>query len=382
VKIAFVYDRVYPYNIGGGEKRVWELAKTLAASGHETTILTCQMWEGASTLFRQGVSLVGVSRKSTTTSESVKRSVGDIIRFSQGLGEHLLKNSYDIVECANFPYLSCLVARFAQIFNRFILVVCWFEVRGWSGWWKHRGVLGLLAATTEKLTSLVVDNHSAISELTRRRMGGILNLNPHTINVVACGADIKFISRFASKTKKIQLVTAGRLVTHKHVEQAIHTLCELHRSEPELRLLIIGRGPEENRLKRLVQSLNLQDCITFTHGLSEEELYQTYAESKIFLFPSEMEGFGIVAIEAMAAGTPVIVQQSAQSAACDLITDNQDGLLAESPEDWVTKTRSLLKDDAFYHSVRGAALKTAAAYDWPEVARRTERYFLSLVAIK
>ena len=62
MRIAFVYDAVYPYLLGGGEKRVWEMARRLVARGHEVHLFGMQFWEGEQTITREGVVLHGVCR--------------------------------------------------------------------------------------------------------------------------------------------------------------------------------------------------------------------------------------------------------------------------------------------------------------------------------
>ena len=60
MKIAYVYDAVYPYQIGGVEKRIFELSKRLAARGHEIHLYGLKTWDGDSTFFRDGVRYHGV----------------------------------------------------------------------------------------------------------------------------------------------------------------------------------------------------------------------------------------------------------------------------------------------------------------------------------
>ena len=87
----------------------------------------------------------------------------------------------------------------------------------------------------------------------------------------------------------------GRLMTYKRFDIVIEAFNRL--GWP---LKIIGRGPDEKRLRKMAKP-----NIEFTGRLSDEELAKTYARAKAFIFPQE-EDFGIVAIEAMASGKPII----------------------------------------------------------------------------
>lgn len=377
MKIALIYDRVYPFHFGGGEKRAWELAKYLATQGHDVSLLTLQMWSDGATTHREGVRLVGLCLPPS----GHRRSLGDLFRFSLALARHLQDNQYDLVECANFPYLSCLVARWMQMFQRYTLVVCWFEVRGWRGWWKHRGLLGLCASGVEWLVAKTIRHHSAISTLTQERMAQLVGLPAKRVKVVECGADVALLQKFQTKNKKHQLICAGRLVPHKRVATALHLLAHLQSSHPELRLKIIGEGPELNSLQTLTQSLGLKAKIDFECRLPEEDLYRAYAESLIFLFPSEMEGFGIVAIETMAAGTPLIAQRSVTSAVCSIVQHGKNGFLADSIEEWHQACLKLLNHPDDYRAICEQGLATARSFDWIELGKKTDHYFRSIASL-
>ncbi len=397
MKIAFVYDRIYPYHRGGGEKRAWELARCLATQGHDVSIIGPQMWPGSPELLQEGVHLIGVSQSPhpSSPSQGSARGLGEIFGFIFGLWKHLLQHDYQIVECSNFPYLTCVIARLCQMHRSllkkihrdfsptargFTLIIYWHEVRGWTGWWNHRRVLGLLAAILERILPLLTRHHCANSCFTRTRMQQMLGMSPARIQVVECGVNLAGLAQFLGAPKLHQLVCVGRLVPHKRVETAIHTLARLTTVDATLRLKIIGEGPALKTLITLTATLGLSDRVDFSSGLTEEELYRCYATSKIFLFPSAMEGFGMVALEAMAAGTPVVAQRSPTSAVGSLIQDGQDGLLAETAEDWFHRTRRLLQEAPLYQSIRAVGLQTASRYDWPQIANRTGFYFSEFVA--
>jgi len=71
-------------------------------------------------------------------------------------------------------------------------------------------------------------------------------------------------------------------------------------------LILIGKGPFLNYCKKLTKSLGIQEHVSFLGFIRDEELLKYYASSTLFVFPSEIEGFGQVILESMASGTPVI----------------------------------------------------------------------------
>ncbi len=102
---------------------------------------------------------------------------------------------------------------------------------------------------------------------------------------------------------EIQWLCVGRLVYYKGFDVAIRAL-----SEAPGRLVLVGKGPEEDALKRLVTDLSLEARVDFRGAVSDEDLRALLGSSRALLFPSvaRSEGFGLSQVEAMAAGLPVI----------------------------------------------------------------------------
>ena len=91
-------------------------------------------------------------------------------------------------------------------------------------------------------------------------------------------------------------VTAGRQVPYKKIDLAVKAATELN-----VPLIVIGRGPDHRKLKRLAGR-----SVTFLRHVSDEEMPKRFGAAQAFIFPTNMEDFGITGVEAMAAGTPVI----------------------------------------------------------------------------
>ncbi|MBX4197065.1 glycosyltransferase [Candidatus Saccharibacteria bacterium] len=109
------------------------------------------------------------------------------------------------------------------------------------------------------------------------------------------------VERFAGKSEEPRrgFVTAGRQTPYKRIDLAIKACTELG-----LPLVVLGSGPEHRRLQKLAGK-----SVTFLRGKSDEELAHYFQTSLAFIFPS-VDDFGIVAVEAMAAGTPVVAYRA------------------------------------------------------------------------
>jgi glycosyltransferase involved in cell wall biosynthesis len=128
-----------------------------------------------------------------------------------------------------------------------------------------------------------------------------------------------------------RLLFVGRLVERKGAAFAVRALAELAQRGTRARLVIVGEGPERAALIELADSLGVRDRLELTGVLSPSEVRSQYAMGGIFVMPAvtdwkgEQEGFGMVIVEAMAYGLPVVASRS--GGIPDIIRDGENGLL-------------------------------------------------------
>jgi teichuronic acid biosynthesis glycosyltransferase TuaC len=102
------------------------------------------------------------------------------------------------------------------------------------------------------------------------------------------------------------LVTVGNLVARKRHQDVLTALALLRERQPELRYVIVGDGPERERLRALVTHHRLQDRVQLRGSLDHEQALRAAAEASLFVLPSVDEAFGVAYVEAMAQGVPAI----------------------------------------------------------------------------
>jgi glycosyltransferase involved in cell wall biosynthesis len=102
------------------------------------------------------------------------------------------------------------------------------------------------------------------------------------------------------------LLFVGRLVSVKGADLAIEALRRLHERGVHTTLTICGDGPERDALERQVREAGLQGAVTFEGWTNPDELAACYRRAELLLVPSRYEPFGIVALEAIASGCPVV----------------------------------------------------------------------------
>ena len=174
------------------------------------------------------------------------------------------------------------------------------------------------------------------------------------------------------------LMFAGGDWERKGVRYIIEALPLL--SKRNVKLIIIGSGDEEY-YGRLAELEQVRDRIFFVSHSSR--LWEYYAASDIFVFPTIYEPFGLTIVEAMASGLPVITSRSAGAA--DLITDGVDGLLLNEPSDindLATKIDLLLSNAELRKTMGERARKTAEKLSWERVAEKTLKVYNSVLKRK
>ncbi len=144
-------------------------------------------------------------------------------------------------------------------------------------------------------------------------------------------------SRFRGNGKRI--LSAGRLVSWKGFETLIKALAEVRKSIPNADLVIVGDGPDEQKLRDLAKSLGVADVVRFTGRLSREELWKELRQAGIFALVSSYEGFSHQLVEAAKAGAAIVASNAGGNP--ELVKDDQNGLLV--PYGDVAATAQALK---------------------------------------
>ena len=102
------------------------------------------------------------------------------------------------------------------------------------------------------------------------------------------------------------LLAVGRLAARKGYSSLLRAFASVHASSPSTRLVIVGRGHLRSRLRRLAKSLGVGESVYFEAGMPFEKLAELFRSADLVVYPSYYEGQGLIPLEAMASGTPVV----------------------------------------------------------------------------
>jgi glycosyltransferase involved in cell wall biosynthesis len=131
-------------------------------------------------------------------------------------------------------------------------------------------------------------------------------MSPNKVRVSGNGIDIDYINRFQPLRTGFEGVFVGRIARDKGVFDLVRIWHEVNIDNPEYRLAIVGSGPDLPELESPVRRSGISGSITLFGNCNDSKLYGLMKASKIFLFPSMFEGWGMAVGEALACGLPVV----------------------------------------------------------------------------
>ena len=326
--VCVIYDCLFPLTHGGAERWYRCLVDRFIESGANVTYLTRRQWTGDPPPW-SGVRIVNVSGAAELYDEDGVRRTGPAVVFGIGTFVWLLRHrkDFDAVVVASFPFFSLLAARAALAGTRTPLFVDYHEVWSPEYWRLYAGrVTGTIGSLVQRLCIAITPFAQVFTSESSRRLrslgfkGDVLVLSGLLPDGHAAG------SASGIPTARVVLFV-GRHVKHKGVQLLPEIFASALESMPDLRMEIVGDGPERSEVEREVNRRGLSDAVTFRGSVSDAELRRLYSESSCTIVPSLREGYGIVVAESAAAGTPVVVANNPENLATGLVEQGINGFV-------------------------------------------------------
>lgn len=176
------------------------------------------------------------------------------------------------------------------------------------------------------------------------------------------------------------LLSVGRLQRRKGHDMVIKALPAVATTLPGVRYVVVGTGEEEARLRRLAADVGVAELVQFVGYVADDRLSEYYRSCDVFIMPNreeanhDIEGFGIVFLEAGACGKPVIGGRS--GGVCEAVVDGETGLLVdgEDPRAIANAVLSLLADgERLLEMGRKGRARAVARFSWDSIAAGTQR---------
>ncbi|MGI6065646.1 MAG: glycosyltransferase family 4 protein [Bacillota bacterium] len=371
-----------PKSVGGLARHVYDLTKELARQEEDIFLLTCGV-DGAPD--EENVHNVRVFR-----TNPLGLPAKDFVTGILQLNFSLLKKAVEIIQDYGpfdiihaHDWLVAFAAWTIKHAYRIPLVSTIHATEYGRNQGLHNDVQRYISDTEWWLTyeswRVIVCSHYMKNELQN-----IFQLPDNKLTVVPNGVDPNSFSQvdpgfsrrnYAADDEKI-VFFVGRLVPEKGVEVLLDAAPKILHYCPEAKFIIAGKGPSEEYLKQKAHMINIDAKVYFTGYIDDSTRNGLYRSAQAAVFPSTYEPFGIVALEAMAAQTPVIV--SDVGGLSEIISHGIDGLkvYGGNPNSLADNIIHVLKSpDLGEYMKKRAFEKVTQYFNWDKISRETRQVY-------
>ena len=364
MKIAMVspYDFTWP---GGVTAHVAQLARALGRSGHEVKVLAPH---SPSRDFQDSDLLVPFGRSVPLPSGGSTARVTLSWWLYPKIRALLKKEQFDIIHLHEpmVPILPLCVLEFSKSVN-----VGTFHA-SYSRQHLYRAFQPIIKRWQKRLHGSI-----AVSPAARRYVN---NTFPGEYEIIPNGIDYKHFSANVAplpqyQDGKLNILFVGRLEKRKGLRYLLEAYSKLKWEMPNTRLIVVGPGNPDKESYRILSSHGLRD-VEFAGRVSYDELPRYYATADIFCSPATGgESFGIVLLEAMSAGKPVVASDI--EGFRGIMTDGEQGLLVPKKDTGALANAlgRLARDPELRSKLGGQGSRSAEDYRWEVVAGRVEEYY-------
>jgi len=332
MRICVIYDCLFPYTVGGAERWYRNLAQRLAAEGHEVTYLTLRQWPRGERGDVPGVRVVTAGPRMALYRVAGQRRVAPPLVFGAGVLWHLLRHGrrYDVVHTASFPYFSLLAAAVARPLHGFRLVVDWHELWSRHYWREYLGGLGGRIGWGVQALCLRVRQHAfCFAQLTAARLRAEGVRGDVTVLEGEYAGPLEGHTPLPAEDV---VVFAGRHIPEKRAPAVVPAVKAAAARIPGLHARILGDGPQRPAVLAAIAEHGLEDVVEAPGFVATEDVEAALARALCLVLPSSREGYGMVVVEASAAGTPSVLVRAEDNAATELVENGVNGFVVDSAD--------------------------------------------------
>lgn len=364
MKIALFTD-TYPPQVNGVATVVQQTARGLNHLGHETAVVTlsaarknlpAQPADAFPVIRLPSLPFWGYHGERFTaplglTLKSIKKFQPDLIHVHTPFAV-----GWEAILCAKHFGLP-LVGTHHTFLDHYLkhikLDFAWTQKLSWQ----------YVAAFYERCDLVLSPSHALSLELLAHGMHQPLQLLPNPVKLdqfqPAATDDTRLECRSRLGLDGQLIAYMGRLSYEKSLDQVLSAFGQVADQLPSAKLLMIGDGPEKEKLKKMASARGLSHRVIFTGALFGQELAQTMAACDVFVTASKSENHPVSVLEAMASGLPVVAVRS--GGLPEIVTNGLDGLLVapDKPAELADGLSSLLADEALRLAMAKAARQRA-----------------------
>ena len=372
MKIALVspYDFAYP---GGVTNHISGLEHYFTRMGHEVKVIAPV--SHAISVFGDKFVPIGKPRPIPVSGSIARITLS--LRLASRIKAVLNEENFDIIHLHEpfMPMLCTAILRFSNIANVGTFHACHGKP-GYNFGWPISTIM--LKRRMHKLHGKIAVSRPAM-EFASKYIPGYYNIIPNGIDLEHFSPNVSPIDGFCDG--KINILFVGRLEKRKGVNYLLKAYQRVKREVPNSRLIIVGPGVRlRHKYEKQVRQSRLEDVI-FIGRVDYEELPRYYKTADIFCAPATgRESFGIVLLEAMAVGKPVVASDIDGYAS--VVTHGVEGLLVP-PKNVETLAQALVtlaNDEPLRRQTGENGERRAQDYSWEHLAQRVLNYYLRILS--
>jgi phosphatidylinositol alpha-mannosyltransferase len=371
MKIALVspYDFAYP---GGVTNHISSLEYYLTRLGHEVKIIA----PASKAVPTFGNRFIPIGRpRAIPTSGSIAR-VTISTRLAPSIKTILAEENFDIIHLHEplMPMLCTTVIRMSQT----KMVGTFHAFAGSPGYnFAKPLTIRFLRKWFRKLDGKIAVSEPAM-EFVNKHLPGDYDIIPNGIDLEHFSPDVPPIDEF--RDGKLNILFVGRLEKRKGANYLLKAYRRVKEEIPDSRLLIVGPGTRlRKKYERQVRRQGLKDVV-FVGYASYDDLPRYYQTADIFCSPATgRESFGIILLEAMAIGKPIVASNIDGYAR--LVNHGIDGLLVPPKDEKALAQAliSLMTNESLRQQMGAQGRMKVRKYDWKQVAQQVANYYISIL---
>jgi len=372
MKIALVspYDFAYP---GGVVNHISELERHFTQMGHEVKVIAPA--SRAINTFGDRFIPIGKPRPIPSSGSIIRVTIS--LRLASSIKEVLQREKFDIIHLHEpfMPMLCSAILRFSDSIN----IGTFHAGDGKPDYnWGKPISTWMIRRRLHKLDGRIAVSKPAMN-FASKYVPGYFNIIPNGVDIEHFSPNASPIEAFCDGKQNILFV--GRLEHRKGLNHLLKAYLKVKQEMLNSRLIIVGPGTMlRKKYEKWVKRNRLADVI-FVGFVSYDELPRYYKTADVFCAPTTgRESFGIVLLEAMAVGRPVVVSNIDSYAS--VVTHGKEGLLVP-PKDSQALAQTLLTvlgDEALQQRLGDSGRKTAEQYSWNRIAQRVFDYYLEVLS--
>lgn len=198
-----------------------------------------------------------------------------------------------------------------------------------------------------------------------------LRVDPSLVEIIPNGVDTHRFTSLPFEQRLDQILFVGSLIDRKGVGNLLQAFASVIKHFPGLHLILAGEGSQCAEYKALACSLGISEEVVFTGSQTQEQVAEHMRKSKLFVLPSIEEGLGVVLLEALASGTPIVA--SNVGGIPDVVTETVGKLVSPGDLDGLDRAISAilsLSVDKWNILHENARLRAVEIFDWDQIALR------------